>query len=160
MNKIIKAALISKFPASVDVLMDVIAATPNPELATEMLLGIYEEPIVFENPCDEFLSRGEANVKFLSYNKWTDSVTYEYTPRKSKYGYFLRDLPESERYANCYDSDRDELMKELNLTRDEFNNLYTSGYVYGELSDYTRTSQTNLSNWNGNKTISKKANGK
>lgn len=150
MNKIIKAALENRFPASVNVLMEVIAATPNPELATEMLLGIYEEPIVFENPCDEFIARGEANIKFLSYDKWTDTVHYQYTPRKSKYGYFLRDLPESERYANCYDTDRDVLMKELKLTRDEFNNLYQSGYVYGELTNSTRTSQTSLSNWNGN----------
>jgi hypothetical protein len=150
MNKIIKAALISKFPVSVNVLMDIIAATPNPEIATEMLLGIYEEPLVFENPCDEFLSRKEANVKFLSYNKWTNSVHYEYTPRKSKYGYYLKSLPQSERYANCFDNDRDTIIKQLNLTEEQFNELYVSGYTYGELTNGTRTSDTYLDNWNGN----------
>lgn len=43
MQKIITAALKSAFPGvNVDALVQVVSATPNPELATELLLGVWE----------------------------------------------------------------------------------------------------------------------
>lgn len=47
MNKIIEVALTGKFGAdAVTNLWDVITATPNPEMAAEILLGVYEKPVI------------------------------------------------------------------------------------------------------------------
>jgi hypothetical protein len=83
MNKIIEVALTSKFGAeSVTNLMEVVCATPNPEMATEILLGVYEKPevpnIIFEN-----------NVKktVVSVDYWQNIVSYSFEEEVRKHMY-------------------------------------------------------------------------
>jgi hypothetical protein len=83
MNKIIEVALTGKFGAeAVTNLMEVILATPNPEMATEILLGVYEKPeipnTIFEN-----------NVKktVVSVDYWQNIVSYSYEEEVRKHLY-------------------------------------------------------------------------
>jgi len=81
MTKVIKALLAMKFP-SIDVnsLMEVVEATPNPTLATEILCGLYEAPVIPE------FKKCEDGVKtFKSYDKWNNQVVYSYEYKKKIY---------------------------------------------------------------------------
>ena len=78
MNKIIKAALAAKFNASdVEVLLEVISKTENPEVATELLLGIYEQPDVNLAVHPNY-EPNQQNKMFIRYDKWRDRVYYSY----------------------------------------------------------------------------------
>lgn len=76
MNKIIKLALTQATP-TLEALLEIIAATPNPEVATEILLGIYEDPLIGE-PGPE-MDKQYHNIKFLSYDKFKEQVSFQYT---------------------------------------------------------------------------------
>lgn len=156
MEKIIKAALAAKYPtASVDALLDVVMGTPNPQIAAEMLLDVYLHPIVHAEP-HETCNAHEANKVFINYDKWHDQVNYSYNPRKSKYGWYLKSLPENERYDTCidgYDVNRTQCAAKLNLTEEEFDSNYYKGHCYGPIDTKSiRTNSCHLSYWNnGNK---------
>jgi len=78
MNKIIKAALAAKFSASdADTLLEVISNTDNPEVATELLLGIYEQPEINLAVHPNY-EPNQQNKMFLRYDKWRDRVYYSY----------------------------------------------------------------------------------
>jgi hypothetical protein len=84
--KVIKALLELKFPGTnVEAIMDVISATPNPELATEILCGLYEEKVV-ENT--RVQHKNEGVLTFVSYDKWSDRIRYSYEEVQTKGGYF------------------------------------------------------------------------
>jgi hypothetical protein len=88
MNKIIKALLESKFSnTNVEALLELINVSPNPQVATEILCGLYEEKIV---PSDKqaVLSRDYGVYVLQSYSKWTDEVEYTYEYPDTKGGYF------------------------------------------------------------------------
>jgi hypothetical protein len=88
MNKIIEVALTGKFGAeAVKDLIEVIVATPNPEMATEILLGIYEEPIVPE--------MANANKTLVSTNHWTNTVTYSEEVEVTKHIYIHKEADRS-----------------------------------------------------------------
>jgi len=87
MNKIIEKLLTVTFPTvETNNLLEIVSATPNPELATEILCGLYQEPIfpvkVQENSGDKKV------LTFCSYDKWTDKVYYSYIKEKTISGYF------------------------------------------------------------------------
>lgn len=152
MEKIIKAALAAKYPtASVDALLEVVMGTPNPEIATEILLGVYSYPIVNLEP-HENCNPSETNKLFINHDKWTDQVNYNYNPRKSKYGWYKKGLSENERYIACldaYSSSRTEYAEQLGLTEDEFEYQYIKGNCYGPIDTAsTRTSYCSINNWN------------
>lgn len=80
MNAIAKALISKMYPElNISAIMEVINATPNPELATEILCGLYEE--VTPNPISH-------QRTLTSYEKWTDTVHYEYQVEETKHGYF------------------------------------------------------------------------
>jgi hypothetical protein len=85
--KIIQELLKLKFP-SVDInsLMEIISATPNPELATEIMCGIYVEPNVGSHTRIEHRSKGICCMK--SYDKWNNSLVYLYEEECVKSAYF------------------------------------------------------------------------
>jgi hypothetical protein len=88
MNKIIEVALTGKFGAeAVSSLMEVIVATPNPEMATEILLGVYQEPIVPE--------MANANKTLVSTNHWTRTVTYFMEVEVTKHIYIHKEADRS-----------------------------------------------------------------
>jgi len=78
MEKLIKCALGTKFKTEqLDSVMEVINATPNPSVAVEILLGLYEEPF--------FVSRRtvrDIEYIFQSFDKWSNQVSYTYTRNK------------------------------------------------------------------------------
>lgn len=84
MEKIIRIALEAKFQ-NVDLtnLLEVINATGNAVVATEVLLGIYEAPqipetaIIYNDKCT-----------FISFNKYTNEVTYSRNALRKKTLYF------------------------------------------------------------------------
>jgi hypothetical protein len=88
--KIIQELLKLKFP-TVDInnLMEIINATPNPELATEIMCGIYCEPNVGSHTRVQHKNKGVCTFK--SYDKWTNSLVYLYEEEATKGAYFPKD---------------------------------------------------------------------
>jgi hypothetical protein len=87
MNKIIEKLLTVTFPTvEINSLLEIVSATPNPELATEILCGLYEEK-VFPSKVRE-TSGDKKELTFSSYDKWNDKVHYSYIREKTISGYF------------------------------------------------------------------------
>jgi len=81
MNKIISALLQAKYPTmDTNALLEIINATPNASLATEILCGLYEETKV---PAKVFNTSVKAECIMTSYDKWTDRVHYSYHKEKT-----------------------------------------------------------------------------
>jgi hypothetical protein len=84
MNKIIEVALTGKFGTeAVTSLMEVIGATPNPEMATEILLGVYVQP---EIPNAVVNAKGLEKT-LVSVDYWTNTVYYSYEEEVRKHIY-------------------------------------------------------------------------
>jgi hypothetical protein len=100
MNKIIRIALSTKFSEEIiGTLENIIANTPNPEHATALLLGIYEEPnfeethkIIYDKAC-----------VFTEYDPWTERVHYEYVKEKEIDFYIHADTDTSLITRNNYE---------------------------------------------------------
>jgi hypothetical protein len=95
MNKIIEVALTGKFGAeAVTNLMEVIGATCNPEMATEILLGVYERP---EIPHTIISSKSGASVKktAVSIDYWNTTVKCTYEEAVTKHLYVDQGLDTS-----------------------------------------------------------------
>ena len=92
MNKIIEVALTGKFGAeAVTNLMEVIGATPNPEMAAEILLGIYVHPAI---PHQVLNGQGlEKTAVHIDY--WNSDVTYTYDEEVRKHMYIDKDADTS-----------------------------------------------------------------
>jgi hypothetical protein len=85
MNNVEKKLIELTFPTvNVDNLMEVIVATSNPRVATEILCGIYTEPVLVK---DKITSSGVART-FVLYDKWLDQINYSYLQEEIKYAYF------------------------------------------------------------------------
>ena len=116
MNKIIEIALESKYPnIDMEALLDVVNATSNPTVATEVLLGVYEPPrilgvsrVVSDNMVE--------NRTLIEYNKYTDKVAYSY---------------ERTEEITCYFPTKEEMD---NTT--EYNNKLTTNLYGREKADY------------------------
>lgn len=90
MDKIIKALLSEKFKGlDVDSLLEVINNTTNPQIATEIVCGLYEAPVFFKN--EKRVSKHNGTLTFLSYDKWSNRVEYKYTAEESKGVYVSKD---------------------------------------------------------------------
>jgi hypothetical protein len=88
MNKIIEKLLTVTFPTvEIANLLEIVSATPNPELATEILCGLYVEPILPEK-VKENSGGNPKTMTFKSYDKWTNRVDYSYIREKTIDGYF------------------------------------------------------------------------
>lgn len=94
--KVMYYALASKFGTeSVDKFMEVVGATPNPEMATEILLGIYEEPKL-ESVVVYNRAKGQDQFRTLiSVDFWRDEVCYQYNSERIKYIYIHKDADRS-----------------------------------------------------------------
>lgn len=104
MNKIIKALLTSKFPnINADVLLDIISATPNPELATELLCGIYEEITVSAKRVHS-KNNEKGILTFTEFNKWSNKVHYSYEAIVTKGAYFPKGTKVSDVTMDNFDT--------------------------------------------------------
>ena len=95
-SKVIKALLAIKFAnCDVEALCEIVNATPNPDVATEILCGLYEEPIIPEKSIlNMYLGNKDRNTEctFESYNKWDTRVTFRYLKIKTRSGYFPKEI--------------------------------------------------------------------
>ena len=87
-----EVALTGKFGAeAVTNLMDVILATPNPEMATEILLGVYEKPEIPHT----VTSNSGVEKTVVSVDYWNDNVRYAYEEKVTKHIYVDTNLDTS-----------------------------------------------------------------
>jgi hypothetical protein len=85
MEKIIKLALGLSYPKDkLNALQEIIHATPNPQMATEILLGVYEKPRI---PSKVKTKEGQVRV-LKEVNFWTETVVYSYLQNKRIGGYY------------------------------------------------------------------------
>ena len=146
MNKIIKAALEAKF-VGVDVspVVDVINATPNPIVAAEILLGLYVQPVLPEILPD---TKTEVNRKIIDYDRFKNEVKYSYNSREAVEVWVKKEDKESNNLPD-YKSENllkgyyaSDVCKKVFLPEEEFRKLYTQVYIYGKVSETTKTSTT------------------
>jgi hypothetical protein len=103
MNKIIAKLLEVSYPGiDTTVLMEIVGVTPNPELAAEMLCGLYEEQTVKHQKVKG--SSSEGILTFLRYDKWTDRVHYSYQREETKNAYFPKSVSQEELTLENFDS--------------------------------------------------------
>ena len=88
-HSIIKIALSSKFSTEqIDNVMEIAAATPNPEVAVEILLGIYQPPVIPVSPVNlKNFDSSKRNIVFSHYDKYGEQVFYKYFPMKTVSGW-------------------------------------------------------------------------
>jgi hypothetical protein len=99
METILTVALGTIFPKeNIKSIMEVISATPNPDIATQILLGIYEEPVIQSSAVYD-----DRDCYFISYNKWDDQVQYSYMIKDSKHIYVKKGTDTSLINENNYE---------------------------------------------------------
>jgi len=102
MDKIIKALLEVKYPnLDSSVLLEIISVTPNQEIATEMLCGLYQEPEITKSSVK---SDSQGVLTFSSYDKWNDRVHYKYMKAEQKSAYFPRSVKKEDVTLENFDS--------------------------------------------------------
>tara|TARA_R110000772_G_scaffold256339_1_gene372861 strand:+ start:977 stop:1462 length:486 start_codon:yes stop_codon:yes gene_type:complete len=144
LNKIIAKALSTAQPTT-EALLQIINATQNPTVATEILLGIYEAPAI--SPTTLISREDETNYTFISYNPFTDEVTYSYNQIVKEYGWIynghdvLQENAVSVKYDAYYAS------KQLGLTEDELKANHTRHIFGSTVEDRLRTNIVSLNRW-------------
>jgi hypothetical protein len=85
MNNLERKLIELTFPTvNVDNLMEIIVATPNATVATEILCGVYVEPEFVKHK----LSPNGVARTFVSHDKWNGQISYIYLQEEVKYAYF------------------------------------------------------------------------
>ena len=122
------------YPAiNTESLLEIVGATPNPEIATEILCGLYVEPAIEHKMV---VSEREGVLTFMSFDKWNNRVNYSYLQKDTKTSYFPKGTKVSD------------------VTMENFDNLKVSSSsvdaVYLNIPTGTvskRTSYTSLEGW-------------
>jgi hypothetical protein len=85
MNKITKLALGLSYPQDkISALLEIVNATPNPVMATEILLGVHEKVKLASK-----VKASNGNIRVLKEaNEWTDTVSYGYLKPKRIGSYY------------------------------------------------------------------------
>jgi len=68
---------------NIDLLEEIINATPNPSVAVEIMCGLYVEPNV-----PQHILKDDVVRTLISFDKWNDNVSYSYEQKKTVYEYF------------------------------------------------------------------------
>lgn len=84
---------------NVEAIMEIICATGNPRIATEILCGIYEEP-QFERL--KIVNRHQS--KFIAYNPWTETIEFSYLRPVTKSGYFPKRIKSEDITMKTFDT--------------------------------------------------------
>ena len=119
MEKIIKLALQNQYGSNAEDLLKLIMATQDPEIATQMALGIYEQPIISQKAND---SKEQINRTFLLFNPLTQDVVYTYNKVKVKEGWALKNDESNEIITTTYWAD--DACKELGISEQEFKDTF------------------------------------
>ena len=154
MNKIIKALLEAKYPTvNVDSLLEVINSTPNAEVATEIICGLYKKPWVSSVPSEKFKSanKGRFEITFVEYDKWKNCVEFSYKLEKSKSIWKLK-------------TEEKPLYSETTVTQEQYyfkdfafkagidvatESDYERVLVKGDLESHANTTTCSVEEWNG-----------
>lgn len=112
MEKIVKELLKIKFPeANIENLVEIIEATPDAVVATEILTGLYERPLVNNTPDPDVFKPRYKNVEevhnptLIKFNPFTGDVEYKYNRKECRTIYIHKDSLEME--AITYDDIKD-----------------------------------------------------
>jgi hypothetical protein len=147
-DNIMSIALSSIYPKdTIDRLIAVAHGTGNPHVATEMLLGIYDAPVLHTHTMDQ---EDKINLVFFSYDAFTDEVSYSYNRVNNKKGYCKKkdtgeytedDLLISSSYYSSA------IAKELGITSDEFDEQYIYATYDRTISGDLRTDTMPSAEW-------------
>lgn len=146
MNKIIIEALKGAKP-TVEQLLEVINATGNVEVATEILLGVYETPKI-EEVCKRE-SENEINVEFVSFDKFDLTITYSYNRVNTMQRWLPNDKPLSLENAIGSYTWSDDAAKSLGMSEENFKATHSKHTFISEPSKERFHSTMSLSVWNG-----------
>lgn len=146
MNKIIEVALKAKFTGiDVNPILEIINATPNPLIATEILLGVYEQPVIPKTLPD---TNTEVNREVIGYDRFNNEVRYTYNRREATEVWVKKEDKESNNLPD-YKSENllrgyyaSDVCKKVSLPEEAFRELYTQVYIYGQVSKEKKSSTT------------------
>lgn len=158
MEKITRLALSLKFNAGdIDSVMEIIMATGNETVATEILLGVYEAPevaVIAPN------TKYEANRRLVSYDKFKEEVKYSYQPVRELSAWFLKEQEDLSLENSVSQKNwTEDVAKELAISTDDVQRLYTRKVYNREIDPKVKYSSTSLTNWqedNSEKLVSKR----
>lgn len=146
MNKIIIAALASAKP-TVEQLLEIINATGNVEVATEVILGVYEQPAI-EPECKR-VSESEVSIEFISFDKFTNTVTFSYNRVNTMKRFIPNNKPVSVENAIGSYTWSEDAAEALNMSLEEFDKTHTMHTFKSAPSTERFHSSMPLSVWNG-----------
>ena len=122
------------YPAiNTESLLEIVGATPNPEIATEILCGLYVEPTIVHKMV---VSEREGVLTFMSFDKWNNRVNYSYLQKDTKSTYFPKGTKVSDVTMENFDS--------LKVSSSSVDAVYLN-IPTGTVSK--RTSYTSLEGW-------------
>lgn len=150
MEKLIAFALSTKFGENIEPIMEVIAATGNPTVASEILLGIYEEPeIAFKNTMLANQQDNKIDIEYQCYDRFKDEVTFRYHRVIRKEAWFRKDAAvhndetiASDRYWS------EDAAKQLKMSQDEFKETYERIEYAVEIEARYMTGTKSVREWN------------
>jgi hypothetical protein len=130
--------------------MEVIAATGNPTVASEMLLGLYEEPeIAFKNAILANQKDNKIDIEYLCYDRFKDEVTFRYHRVIRKEAWFRKDA--TVHTEETIASDRywsDSAAEKLKMTQEEFKETHERLEYAVEIESSYSTSTKCARDWN------------
>lgn len=126
-NSIVTIALSSKFTAEqMEGVLEIIHATPNPEVAVEILLGIYEAPKLPLEPVNvKNFDNNKRNIVLSSYDKFNELVSYKYYTMKTVSGWVENGLPEIPVNIGSNNRWAEDAARSLKIDEKVFKDTYT-----------------------------------
>lgn len=143
MEKVIRIALQNQYGSNAENVLKLIMATKEPEIAAEIVLGLYEEPIISQQAND---NKDESHRIFKSFNPLTEYVVYTYNRVKVKEGWALKGDESNEIITTTYWAD--DACKELGISEEAFKATFHK-IIYEKEVDlkHTFTADMPLSRW-------------
>ena len=143
MEKIIRMALQNQYGSNAEDVLKLIMVTQDPEIATQMALGIYEQPVISQQADDR---KEQVNRTFLSFNPLTQYVVYTYNRVKVKEGWALKNDESNEIITTTYWAD--DAATELGISEQELKDTFHK-VVYEKEVDlkHTFTDSMHLERW-------------
>ena len=123
MNNLERRLIELTFPSvDVDALMEVIAATPNSRVATEILCNVYTEP----NFVKDKIGNSDGYLRtFVSYDKWSEEILYKYEEPETVYCYFPSTVKKEDITTENYEA--------LSCSYNSNNDSYRHGVKTGKM---------------------------
>jgi len=139
MNNLERKLIELTFPTvNAEALLEIIAATPNARVATEILCGVYTEPVL---PLQKI--RNGHDCTLISYDKWEEEIRYSYSVKEKVGAYFPVTIPKGDITLENMDT----LKVEANSTVNKYYHSVETDVVLNE------ESRCSLENWLKSKDI-------